>query len=780
MHTAKPLYTPSPAFVNLPYSAALPSTVICLDFWDDPKEWATFSRSANDLHADEDIWESEVIVGGMHCALCALNVEQALLGTKGVAAARVSAASERASVTWSAALTRPSLWMSAAQALGYPLTPVSEAFSPNHSQHETRLALWRWLVAGFCMMQVMMYAIPGYFAAQGEITPDIVKLLRWASWILSLPVVIFSCGPFFRNAFRDLKHRNISMDLPVALGIAISFAVSTAATFEPQGWWGYEVYFDSLTMFVFFLLTGRWLEQRMRDRTAGELGHLMQRIPDSVERQSVNGFFERVAARRLNLGDIVRVLPGEAFPADGTVVLGDTFVDEALLTGESRPVSRPVGDPVMAGSYNLSTSVHVRIEKIGKSTRYAQIVALMQKASVDKPRLAALADRIAKPFLYFVILAALSAAIFWWPVDPARGLIAAVAVLVVTCPCALSLASPVSMLTAAGWLAKQGVLVRRLQAIESLAAIDTVIFDKTGTLTQTKMGLHAVHTREGISQAQALQLAAALAQHSLHPISQALTTAQLNASQSMPVMADVKELVGLGLEGKLAQPFHDVSIGSIRLGSALFCGVQTSSDDAMQVVLADAAGWIAQFDLNEVIRPDAQACVAALVGDGIEVQMLSGDRTSVAQCVADSIGIDKVLGDCTPQTKLTHLQTLQDQGRKVMMVGDGLNDGPVLARAHVSVALGNAVPLAQSHSDLIITGAQLQLIPSMLHHARRTMNIVRQNLWWAAIYNAVCVPLAIAGLLPAWLAGLGMATSSLLVLANATRISRPSKIQARI
>ena len=720
-------------------------------------------------------------VQGMYCAACSLTLEQALLGIRGVVAARVSAASGRASVVWSDTLTRPSEWMAAPQVLGYRLLPASDAFSTDHGRKEARLALWRWLVAGFCMMQVMMYAVPAYLAGPGDITPDIEKLLRWASWVLSLPVVFFSCGPFFGNAFRDLRQRSISMDLPVALGIVITFVVSSAATFEPQGWWGREVYFDSLTMFVFFLLTGRWLEQRLRDRTAGSLDNLMQRLPDSVERQLASGEFERVAVRRLMPGDLIRVLPGEAFPADGTIVVGDTFADEALLTGESRPVARPAGSCVLAGTHNLSAAVQVCIGQIGQATRYAQIVALMERASVDKPRLALLADRVAKPFLWFVLAAAAMAAAFWWSTDPAKALMAAVAVLVVTCPCALSLATPTAMLTSAGRMARQGVLVRRLQALESLAAIDTVIFDKTGTLTEARMGLRAVETREGVTAAQALQLASALAQHSLHPVSRALVAAA-GAEPSLPVdqsgrltMVDVKEMSGLGLEGWLTASFVPGVLGRLRLGSARFCHpdspLQKSLHDSSQVCLADESGWLARFDLDEVVRVDASEAVAALQAAGVEVQMLSGDSEAAARRVADRLGIRKVQGDCTPKAKLENLQALQQQGRKVLMVGDGLNDGPVLASAHVSVAMGQAVPLAQAQSDFVMPGGQLLMLPNMLTHARRTMRIVRQNLWWAAIYNVVCVPLAVMGWLPAWLAGLGMALSSLLVIANAARLA---------
>lgn len=749
-----------------------------LAVFDDPEEWAIFSQSCDKpAVAATGLWESQVMVQGMHCAACSLTLEQALLGIRGVVAAQVNAASKRASVVWSAALTRPSQWMAVPQALGYRLLPASDAFAPDHGRKEARLALWRWLVAGFCMMQVMMYAVPAYVAGPGEITPDIEKLLRWASWVLTLPVVLFSCGPFFGHALRDLKQRSISMDLPVALGIAMTFAVSTAATFGPQGWWGHEVYFDSLTMFVFFLLTGRWLEQRLRDRTAGSLDRLMQRLPDSVQRQQASGRFERVAARRLKPGDLIRVLPGEAFPADGTIVAGDTFADEALLTGESRPVARLAGASVLAGSYNLSAPVQVRIDQTGQATRYAQIVALMERASVDKPRLALLADRVAKPFLWFVLLASAMAAAYWWRTDPARAVMAAVAVLIVTCPCALSLATPSAMLTSAGLLARQGVLVRRLQALESLATIDTVVFDKTGTLTEARMGLRSVETREGVTSAQALHLASALAQHSLHPLSCALVAAA--AGVPLPLvpgtdtlnMIDVREFPGLGLEGRLTASSVPGALGQVRLGSARFCNLENPLHDVLQVCLSDESGWLARFEFDEAIRPDAAEAIAALQQEGVEVQMLSGDRAAAVRRVANALKIRKVQGDCTPKTKLAHMQALQRQGRKVLMVGDGLNDGPVLASAHVSVAVGTAVPLAQAQSDFVLPGGQLLMLPKMRAHARRTMRIVRQNLWWAATYNAVCVPWALTGSLSAWLAGLGMALSSLLVIANAARLA---------
>ncbi|MCJ0762891.1 heavy metal translocating P-type ATPase [Variovorax terrae] len=736
---------------------------------DDATDWTAFSRPIGEAGQPQR-WESQIVIEGMHCAACPITIEQALCRVPGVESAEVSAAGARARVVWRSAEVQPAGWLGAIRRAGYRAWPATDAFAQDRRRRQQRLMLWRWLVAGFCMMQVMMYAVPAYVAAPGEITPDIEQLLRWASWVLTLPVVLFSCGPFFASAARDLAQRRIGMDLPVALGIVIAFAASTAATFSPDGWWGREVWFDSLTMFVFFLLTGRWLEQRLKDRTAGALDALMQRLPLSVERLEADGSFRRVAIHRLAPGDVVRVLPGEAFPADGVLTDGETLADEALLTGESRPVPKFAGAPVIAGSYNLSAPARVRIERVGQDTRYAGIVALMEQASFDKPRLAVLADRVARPFLALVLLAGAAAAAWWWPSDPARAVMAAVAVLIVTCPCALSLATPAAMLAAAGSLARRGVLVRRLQALEALAGIDTVVFDKTGTLTQDRMALNAIRARAGVSPDKALCLAAALARHSLHPASRALA-----AAAAMPLQAtDVKETMGQGLSGQVLDPSQPASPLRLRLGSAGFCGLPAGPrpGGVLQVHLSSDAGWLATFELEEALRPEALAAVQALREAGVQVQLLSGDRQWPVQRMARCAGIAQAFGECLPQDKLAHVQALQRQGRRVAMVGDGLNDGPVLACADVSVAMGQGVPLAQAQADFVVQGGQLLEVPHLLRQARRTLRIVRQNLLWAALYNALCVPLALMGWLPAWAAGLGMAASSLLVVLNALRLAR--------
>lgn len=741
---------------------------------DDSSEWPAFGRALDDGAAAAGRWESQVSVEGMHCATCGLAVETALLRVPGVLEVQVNAASRRARVVWSAALTRPSRWFESCEAAGYRLVPAADSSAHERRSRELRLALWRWLVSGFCMMQVMMYAYPAYIAQPGEMTADAAQLLRWASWVLTLPVLFFSCGPFFRSAWRDLRHGRISMDLPVAFGIAIAFAVSTAATFDSAGVLGHEVYFDSLTMFVFFLLTGRWLEARLRDRTAGSLEAVMNRLPDSIERLEADGGWQRVAVRRLAAGDVVRVRPGEAFPADGVLIDGGTSTDEALLTGESRPVPRARGERVLAGSHNLSATVQVRIESVGEGTRFAQIVRLMESAALSKPRLAQLADRIARPFLIVVLASAAGAAAFWWHADSGKALMVAVAVLIVTCPCALSLATPAAMLASAGALARGGVLTSNLQALEALASVDTVVFDKTGTLTGDTPRLERVYCRQGLRPGDALEIGAALGAHSLHPGARALVNAWNAQFRSPPAweVTQPAELAGLGLEGLLRRsPSADGSARRMRLGSASYCNVPSLQVEAPQVHLSDKQGWLASFVLAEELRPDAAAAVAALQAEGITVRLLSGDRDSAAREIAARAGISFAQGGCSPEDKLELLWRLQAEGRQVAMVGDGLNDGPSLARANASFAFGRAVPLSRARADFVVLGDALSSIPRTIAQARRTLRVVRQNLAWAAGYNALCVPLAIAGWLPAWLAGLGMAASSLVVVLNAARLA---------
>ena len=734
---------------------------------DDPVELRDFTEFKE--IDGQMVAESVLMVQGMYCAACADTVECALQDVPGVRSARVHAATRRLTLQWDPQTTRISALAQQVGQTGYRLLPMLQALSISERLKETRLALWRLFVAGFCAMQVMMYAWPAYVAEPGEMPADIEQLLRWASWVLSVPVVTFASGPFFRGAWRDLKLGRVGMDTPVTIGILVAFLASSAATFDPTGPWGREVWFDSMTMFVFFLLGGRYLELKARDRTAGALDALMNRLPEVCERRKADGRFESVSARRLVVGEVVRVQAGQAFPGDGRLVSDTATVDEALLTGESHPVTRRRGEGVVAGSFNLAGPVLVEVQRLGRETRFAQIVALMEKASTEKPRLAVLADRIAAPFLVLVLVAAALAAWYWWQIDHSKALAVAVAVLIVTCPCALSLATPAAMLSSAGALARRGILVRRLQAFETLAGVDAVVFDKTGTLTHDRLELDGLRHRDGVERAHVLGLAGALAEGSLHPVSRALAEVARAAGARAGVagFSRVIEVAGQGMEAQ------DQQGGVYRLGSAAFCGVAVEAGGAVsgRVHLADPQGWLASFDLREGVREDAASAVSALHAAGLRTALLSGDREAAARVVGDLVGVQDVMAGASPEQKLAQVKSMQAQGLRLAMVGDGLNDGPVLARADTSFALGHAAPLAQAQSDFVLQGGKVMDVVLTLQQARSTMRIVRQNLVWAALYNLVCVPLALVGWMPPWLAGLGMAGSSLLVILNALRLA---------
>ena len=760
---------------DLPDLEALASKWSLLD---QVQEWSDFSQ-VNEQQTHQ--WTSSVVFEGMHCTACAINIEEALMSVPGVKSAQISAASHRGRVVWSSDQTQPSDWMKAVAKLGYRTVPANDALANELRREDARKMLWRLGVAGLCMMQVMMYATPVYLSEPQDMAPDMLQLLRWASWVLSLPVLFFSCMPFFKTAWLDLKQRKISMDLPVAIGMLVTFGVSTLGTFEPQGPFGVEVFFDSFTMFVFFLLMGRWLELRLRDKTAGALEAVMNRLPDAVHRKTKVGEWEMTTLRRLRVQDVIQVRPGEAFAADAQIVLGSTQVDEALLTGESRPLARALGERVLAGSLNLTATVEVQVTSLGKQTRFGQMVALMESASVSKPSMALLADRVAKPFLWGVLIMAALAAAWGWQYSPSHALMVAVSVLIVTCPCALSLATPAAMLSTAGALAKAGVMLRSLQALQTLAKVDTVIFDKTGTLTNEDFSLQHMATREGVAQEQALAWAAALAHHSLHPVSRSLLRAQGHVANTSVVLENVKEFAGQGVQATWREDSEKSGMEvrkELRLGSAAFCGVPLSHSDVLQASLSDQDGWLATFEFAETPRAEAATTLRALEKLGLRIRILSGDGQASVSQLASRLHIADAMGACSPEEKLQQVKLEQAKGHRVAMVGDGLNDGPVLAGADVSFALGQALPLAQSKADFVFMTSDLKPLVATFHLSRKTLQIVRQNLVWAAVYNFSCVPLAMLGYLPAWLAGLGMACSSLGVVLNAMRLSKTIQFDA--
>jgi Cu2+-exporting ATPase len=732
---------------------------------DDPAEVDTFTRWRGEGEGGR-IAESSLRIGGMHCAQCSDTVAQALRRVPGVVEVQVSAASQCASVRWQPELTRPSAFVQALQAAGYDALPDTAQAAREMRRAESRAALWRLFVAAFCAMQVMMLATPAYVSRPGELEADHKQLLDWGSWLLTLPVLWFSARPFFSGAWRCVKERRIGMDVPVALGMGIAFIASSGAAFQPGGPFGSEVYFDSLTMFVSFLLGARFLEMRARHRAELALEETWSRTPNSVMRVKADGMVEVVSARSLAPGDLVRVPVGQAFAADGVVTEGETRADEALLTGESRPQDKHVGDAVVAGSMNLGAPVLMRVQRVGADTRYEAIVSMVRAARTHKPQLLASADRWAGPFLWGVLLLAAVAGAAWSVVDPSRTLGVVVAVLIVTCPCALSLASPASLLAAAGAMGRQGLLLRRLDAIEVLARVDILFIDKTGTLTEAGVDCVPMVRLKGddMSAAHLANMAASLAGWSTHPIAAALRQRFQPADIAW---REVQEEAGLGLQAV------DADGATWRLGSSRWAGAEGHAHARSAACWLSRDGRVlARFDMDDRLRKDARQAIRDLQADGVQVRLLSGDDPARARKVAAAIGLASSQGGLSPEDKLAALHGAQRAGHVVAMVGDGINDAPVLAQADVSFAMGEGAQIARAQADGVLVSNRLADIVLARARAKKTVAVVRQNLAWAVAYNAACVPMAMAGWLPPWAAGLGMALSSLAVVLNAMRLSK--------
>ena len=756
--------------------AALPQALADLALFDLPDVQKNFVRRADGAAGDHE-QEAALILEGITCAACVWLNESHLRRQPGVTAVDINYTTRRARVRWDERITKLSAILEAIAAIGYRAHPYDIGRSEEMARKERKAALWRLFVAGFGMMQVMMYAVPVYLA-EGDMTPDIEQLMRWASLILTLPVMLYSAAPFFASAWRDLKLRRVGMDVPVALGVGAAFAASVWATVTAAG----EVYFDSVTMFVFFLLSGRYLEMMARQQAARSVETMARAIPAFATRllgwpgtgaDAVEG---RVAVAELRAGDVVRIRPGETVPADGFVLDGESAADESLVTGESRPVPKLAGDPLIGGSVNTASPLVMRIERVGDATRVAAIQRLMERAAAEKPRLVEIAERVAARFVIALLALAVAAGLAWWWIDPARALWIFVAVLVVSCPCALSLATPAALTVATGALAARGVLVTRGHAIEALARADRFVFDKTGTLTTGRMALVETIPVRGAA-AYALALATALERGSEHPIARALAAGGLHAGAIAAIeVAGLRATTGAGVEGAIEGR-------KWRLGSPEFVGALHAVPVPLElqavfgvgdtvIALGNAEDWQAFFRLSDGLRPEAAVMTAQLSAAGIKLSIFSGDAAAAATRVGVALGVPDARGGLSPEDKHAALKALQEAGETVAMVGDGVNDAPVLAQAQVSIAMGDGADLARANADVVLLGNDLRVLPQGLALARRTLRIVKQNLGWSFAYNFLAIPLAMAGWVTPWMAGIGMSASSLLVVLNALRLQR--------
>lgn len=747
---------------------ALPAVLADLRLYDNADFQKSFVR---ELGADER--EAALLLEGITCSACIWLNEQHLARLPGVLAADINYATRRARVRWDTKRIQLSDILAAVAAIGYRAYPYDPARSEALAHEERRRALWRVFVAGFGMMQVMMYAVPVYFA-DGDMGVDFEQLMRWASLVLTLPVVFYSAAPFFRGAWRDLRLGRVGMDTPVAIGVGGAFAASVWATLTASG----QVYFDSVTMFVFFLLGGRFLEMTARQKAVSVTEALARLLPAFAERLPhfpTGREPEKVQVGELKAGDFVLVRAGATIPADGRVVEGESAADEALLTGESAAVPKRPGDAVIGGAQNVASPLVVAVDAVGEATRLSAIVRLMERAAGEKPRLVELADRVAGRFIAAVLLLAALTALTWLWLDPAQALWVTVSVLVVTCPCALSLATPLALTAAGGALAREGVLVTRAHAIETLARATHFVFDKTGTLTLGRMHLREVVPLGQLDRERCLALAAAMERDSEHPLASALRSAAGSAAAGIDV-GELRNTPGAGIEARvdgrrlrLGRPEFVAELHGQPLPAAVG---EAAVGVATLIALGDADGWLALFSIGDALRPQAASLVADLRAAGCKVTLATGDAWAVARAVAAELGIDDVHAALSPQDKRDFVAALQAQGEVVAMFGDGVNDAPVLAQAQVSVAMGEGAPLARTQADLLLLSGNLNHLRQGVRLARSTWRVIRQNLAWAVAYNALALPLAMAGMVTPWLAGIGMSASSLLVALNSLRLQR--------
>ncbi|WP_372017994.1 heavy metal translocating P-type ATPase [Pseudoxanthomonas sp. 10H] len=719
-----------------------------LSVWDRDDVQAAHSRAVADGR------EITLLTDGMRCAACAWLIDRAMAREPGVVDCTANAVTGRIRIAWDPARTALSTPLRRLAMLGYrPYLAGSEAHERARVR-ERRRWLLRLGIAGLGMLQAMMLAEALYLDFHDTMPTATRDFFRWLTFLLSTPVVFYSGWPFIAGALRELRERRLGMDVLVAGSTLLAYFASLFETIRG----GEHVWYDAAVMFVFLLLAARMLEQRARSVASAQVDALARARPAFATRERDDGSRETVPLAALQPGDVACVAAGEAVPADGVLRDAEAWFEEALLTGESTPVRKAVGDPVYAGTVCRERPARLRVDCTGAATRISQLARLVEQAQAHRPGLARVADRLAGRFVVFLLPVTLAVFAWWWQHEPARALEVTLALLVISCPCALSLAVPAALAAAHGALARIGLLAVRPDALDTLARATDIVFDKTGTLSDGRPVLASVEVLDpSLEPSHAVAIAAALERDSGHPLAAAFAT-----GQDRPLAATGIEAVpGRGVQGQ-------VDGRHWRLGRADFAA---ACEDDGALWLGDGGRAFARFLLEERERADAFAAMVQLRGLGLGLHLASGDGEAAVRRMAGVLALDEAHARQSPEDKLALVRGLQAQGRVVAMVGDGLNDAPVLAGADVSIAMGDGASLAHRAADLVTTGGSLQRVPEAIALARRTRRIIRQNLAWAAGYNLLALPVAAAGLVTPWIAALGMAASSLAVTLNALRLA---------
>jgi len=746
-------------------AALVPDFIQQTQVYDHPEIQKTFVRSTG---AHER--EAALILEGIVCAACIWLNERHVSRLPGVLGVQVNYATHRARIRWDDSKIKLSEILQAIHNIGYTAHPYDPAQQQLARERERRTQLKRIGIAGVLGMQVMVLSIALYVGGWSGMEDEFRQFFRWIGLLLTTPALLYSGAPFLRGAWRDLRNRSVGMDVPVTLGILVAFGGSVHATLTGRG----EVYYDSVVMFIFFLLVSRYFELMARKRGAEIAENLARALPAMATRLIEAAGEERqeiIPATRLQPGDRVLIRPGAAVPADGTVESGRSGVSEALLSGESTPLAKEPGAQLIGGSINVESPLVMRVDKTGLDTVLAEITRLLERAQQEKPAITQLADRAAAWFVVAVLLLAGATGLYWWQHAPDSWLPVLVSVLVITCPCALSLATPTAISAATGTLLAQGLLTAGSARLETLARATHIVFDKTGTLTVGAPAIVDIERDSILDERQLLQIAAALEAHSEHAAARAVCA---RVSGNPLTARAITNFPGAGVSGQVQgktwfignAAFVQTHSGAGRGGAA------PAADGATHILLADTERVHARMSLRDEIRPDAQAAISALQQAGKQVVLMSGDNPAAAHAVAGALGIGTVFAEMKPADKLREVQRLQQQGAVVVMVGDGINDAPVLGTADVSIAMQAAAQISQASADMILMSNRLEGLSGGVRLAQRTLRIIRQNLVWAIGYNLVALPAAALGFVAPWMAAVGMSTSSLLVVLNALRLTR--------
>jgi Cu2+-exporting ATPase len=697
-------------------------------------------------------------VDGVACAGCIRKIESGLTKLPGVIDARLNFTQRRLAVDWRNDEIDAARIIEALERIGYPAHP----FAPERVEADDG-AQARWLltclaVAGFAAMNVMLLSVSVWAGNVSDMTQETRALFHWLSALIALPAAAYAGQPFFQSALRALRARQLNMDVPISVGVTLALGLSVYETATHA----VHAYFDSAIMLLFFLLIGRYLDLAMRRKTRLFAGNLASLKAEFAHRLDLSGELVQVPAAALHPGDRVLVRPGERVPADATVIGGVSEIDESLVTGETLYRAVRNGATVYAGSINVSGALTMRVIATGAGTLVEEVERLLEKATQAKSQTMRLADRTTRLYAPVVHVTAALTGVGWLLAGASvhDAIVIAIAVLIITCPCAIALAIPTVQMIAAGSLFRGGVILNGGDAIERLAEVDTVVFDKTGTLTLPEPRFDAGTEIDPAI----LERAARLALSSRHPLATALSRA---ARERIPYPGAVEEL------GQGVRAIIDGT--EARLGSAAFCGVAETAPAAAgphagaSFITFAHAGTIATIPIRQTLRPDAMGVIKALSARRLHLMMLSGDRAAAVAPVADQLGIVDWLAGLKPAEKIAVIERLKSQGHRVLMVGDGLNDAPALAAAHVSLSPITAAHLTQAHADALFLGEQLAPVLRAVAISRRARKLMKQNLALAAIYNALAVPLAIAGLVTPLIAAVAMSGSSLLVTLNALR-----------